>query len=72
MSASGGLRLQTSKASAPGTNQKLGGGDKRKPELNVVSQDVVGIRRWHQVSAGLRPYPIPKGSASELVKSAEN
>ena len=48
-------------------------GNKLKPARTVVSQDAVGICAiWRQVSAGLRPYPISKGSASELVKAAGN
>ena len=49
---------------APGNNLK--GGNWCKLVRNVVSQVFVGICP----SAGFRPYPITKSSASELVKSS--
>jgi len=47
-----------------GTNQKW-----KEQMTNVVSQVLIGLCPMSSASAGLRPYPNSKESASELIRS---
>ena len=37
-------------------------------QMKTGAKCCVSSKAWRQASAGLRPYPIPKGSASNLVR----